>query len=143
MKYSGDYDEFDEPTAKKHIICMNLTCPKYTKQGPCPHEPAKLEGVTKREAAEDLLDICEQKDERKSLDSSAESTDYSDYDDSYVYPIKRRRISADMEKVERLELRMDDASETEELLAIAQQQLNKLDEKLVKLLAWQRLQQVI
>lgn len=41
---------------------------------------------------------------------------------------------------DRLELRPD--PDVEELLALVDHQLNKLDERLVKLLAWQQLQQV-
>lgn len=43
-------------------------------------------------------------------------------------------------KTERLELCAEEG--VEELLATVEEQLKKLDERLVKLLAWQRLQQV-
>lgn len=44
-------------------------------------------------------------------------------------------------KTERLELCAEEG--VEELLATVEEQLKKLDERLVKLLAWQRLQQVL
>lgn len=43
-------------------------------------------------------------------------------------------------KTQHLELSVEDG--VEELLATVEEQLDKLDERLVKLLAWQRLQQV-
>lgn len=75
------------------------------------------------------------------------SSDLSDSDFEYLTAsVKRRKISQSEDKspkkgkTERLELRPE--GNVEELLAVVDEQLKKLDERLVKLLAWQRLQQV-
>lgn len=76
------------------------------------------------------------------------SSDLSDSDLEYLTEsVKRRKVSHSEEKnlgkrarSERLEFRPEE--NVEEMLAVVDEQLKKLDERLVKLLAWQRLQQV-
>lgn len=152
----GTYEESEEDDGKKHIVCLNLSCPKYTGEGVCPHEMKtdQLKGVSQKEAANDLVAIQERKAEVKSNASTTESSSESDIDENFSTSAKKRKQSqsdadderstakrkSDVKSEPRLELRADSA-DAEELLAVAEEQLKKLDEKLVKLLAWQRLQQ--
>ncbi|GBP60093.1 PHD finger protein 12 [Eumeta japonica] len=149
LKNQGLYDETDTPDGKKHIICLNLSCPKYTEGGICPHEGSRLEGVSEDDAASDLKAIAAHNS--PSITTDSDNSD-SDMDiDPTIAPIKRNKkilqeeeksSKRKVEKEQRLELRADEA-EAAELLAIVEKQLQKLDERLVKLLAWQRLQQLL
>ncbi|XP_063833261.1 protein enabled homolog [Ostrinia nubilalis] len=73
------------------------------------------------------------------------SSSLSDSDFEYLTAaVKRRKLSAPRrsprDKLERLTLRPDD--DVEELLQVVDERLHKLDSRLVRLLAWQQLQQI-
>ncbi|XP_063896394.1 PHD finger protein 12 isoform X2 [Helicoverpa armigera] len=125
----------------QHQICRNLSCRVYGA------EPAPLRGVTEEDAADDLHAISSEHTAQPERHTDS-SSDLSDSDFEYLTAsVKKRKVSSEDKsppkrgKSERLELRPD--ANVEELLAVVDDQLKKLDERLVKLLAWQRLQQVI
>ncbi|XP_037292564.1 PHD finger protein 12 [Manduca sexta] len=127
LKANGVYDEEEE--GPKYTICMNMQCPEYSGEGECPAKDEPMETPTSPKVESE----------------SESSSDMSDVDYEYHTPsVKRRKILDDKSskkgRSSRLELRPD--GEVEELLAVVDEQLKKLDERLVKLLAWQRLQQV-
>uniref|UniRef100_A0A2A4JBM7 FHA domain-containing protein n=1 Tax=Heliothis virescens TaxID=7102 RepID=A0A2A4JBM7_HELVI len=142
LKQTDCYDPTEEDEdAPKHKICMNLSCPVYDA------EPAPLRGVTEEDAADDLHAISSEHIAQPERHTDS-SSDLSDSDFEYLTAsVKKRKVSSEDKspskrgKSERLELRPD--ANVEELLAVVDDQLKKLDERLVKLLAWQRLQQVI
>ncbi|CAK1590615.1 unnamed protein product [Parnassius mnemosyne] len=138
LKASGVYTESEDEDGPKHQICMNTACPQYSGEGPCP-----LQGASEEDAADDLEAITKPKIEKG--DSSSELSD-SDFE-YLTSKVKRRRVSTEGKatgkragKSERLELKGDEG--VEELLATVEEQLKKLDERLIKLLAWQQLQQI-
>lgn len=153
LKLSAGYESEEETDSKKkRKICMNIKCPKYTGEGICPHEEpelTELKEASAKDAADDLRAIEKPLDELKSF-METDSSEESDPDDDKLSLPKKRKLSQDDEKSskkkeepeQRLELRVE-GNDAEELLAMAEEQLNKLDERLVKLLAWQRLQQVL
>ncbi|KAJ0172882.1 hypothetical protein K1T71_011058 [Dendrolimus kikuchii] len=142
LKAIGAYSESeDEDSAPKtvHKICMNTTCPSYSGSGECCHSRDTSqdgEGTIPVEAL-------------KAEHSTDSSSDMSDSDYEYLNAsVKRRKVSQTEDKClnkrgksDRLELRPE--GDVEELLAAVDNQLKKLDQRLVKLLAWQRLQQVL
>lgn len=142
LKETDCYDPTEEDDdAPKHKICMNLSCRVYDA------EPAPLRGVTEEDAADDLHAISSEHTAQPERHTDS-SSDLSDSDFEYLTAsVKKRKVSSEDKsppkrgKSERLELRPD--ANVEELLAVVDDQLKKLDERLVKLLAWQRLQQVI
>ncbi|XP_013149241.1 PREDICTED: PHD finger protein 12 [Papilio polytes] len=117
----------------KYRICMNTECAQYA-GGECALRPA-----SDRDADDDL-EAIQHKEEK--ADSSS---DLSDSDFEYLTSkVKRRRVSArwgwsGRAAAERLQLR--DAG-VEQLLAAVDRHLHLLDDRLVKLLAWQQLQQI-
>ncbi|XP_052752130.1 PHD finger protein 12 [Galleria mellonella] len=145
LKESRDYYESeseveDEVEKPKHQICLNMSCPQYD-GGRCPHA-SPLRAATAADAADDLKAISGQS---KLGRQSDESSELSDSDFEYLTAaVKKRRLSGGERRRgarrERLELRAD--GDAEDLLAAVDDQLQKLDDRLVKLLAWQRLQQV-
>ncbi|XP_041971863.1 PHD finger protein 12 [Aricia agestis] len=149
LKASGEY-ESDDDTETKHKICMNLSCPQYEGTGDCPHQQIKpqLKGATDEDVDEDLKAIVDEDfkaiaDEDIKTDSQSDSQ--SDPEECARVLRKRRavrraRTAVRTERAERLSLR--EGEDVTELLAAVEAQLDKLDERLVKLLAWQRLQQV-
>lgn len=77
----------------------------------------------------------------------SDSSEMSDTELEGLVTVKRRKVSPSRDKNDkspkravRLELRADAGAE--QLLAAVDSQLEKLDSRLVKLLAWQQLQQV-
>ncbi|KAJ8713167.1 hypothetical protein PYW08_008471 [Mythimna loreyi] len=143
QKASGCYSGSDEETPT-HKICMNLSCPQYS-SGEC---RAALRGVSDEDAAHDLHAISSEPSLKPDRHTDS-SSDLSDSDFEYLTAtVKKRKVSTSEDKSpskrgksERLELRPE--GNVEELLAVVDEQLKKLDERLVKLLAWQRLQQVL
>ncbi|XP_072931408.1 PHD finger protein 12-like isoform X2 [Epargyreus clarus] len=153
LKASGTYDESEEEGEtdenSKHKICMNMSCPRYTGEGPCPLDTAtKLHGASKEEAEHDLKSITEPKEiKERPVDPSTSDHSDSDFEQQIHTTVKRRKaFTADNTsprhppRREPLILRQDE--DVEELIATADDQLKNLDEKLVKLLAWQRMQQI-
>ncbi|XP_053617411.1 PHD finger protein 12 [Plodia interpunctella] len=140
LKMDPEYDAADEEDelAPKHQICMNLSCPQYF-GGTCPHQEDRkakntLRGVSDEDANDDLNAISSAKVETRTDDSS----DLSDSDFEYLTAsIKRHRAQ------NRAKLSLLAGEDTESLLQAVDEQLHKLDQRLVKLLAWQRLQQVL
>lgn len=124
--------ESEGEECRKHTICMNMDCPSYSGAAPCPaaapHPPAPRPAQAS---------------------ASPGSSDYSDSDlEYYTASVKRRKATGAEDKgfgrrarADRVQLRADE--HVEQLLALVDEQLKKLDERLVKLLAWQRLQQVL
>ncbi|XP_061723015.1 uncharacterized protein LOC133529335 [Cydia pomonella] len=100
---------------------LNLSCSKHN-AGPQPR-PADLKGASEEDAADDLKAITQPKEEAASSES-----DESESDVEYDYPVKRRRAAP---------------GGADALRAAVDDQLKKLDQNLVKLLAWQRLQQIL
>ncbi|CAB3256774.1 unnamed protein product [Arctia plantaginis] len=158
-KQTGCYDSSEEEqTQQKHKICLNLDCPQYSTEGPhaeCPQyksdkcEGDKLQPATEEDAADDLHAISSEPNIKMPERHTDSSSDLSDSDFEYLTAsVKRRKVSHSEEKSpnkrgksERLELKPEE--NVEELLAVVDEQLKKLDERLIKLLAWQRLQQVL
>ncbi|KPJ12927.1 PHD finger protein 12 [Papilio machaon] len=140
LKLGGVYSESDdeEGVKEKHRICMNTECPQYS-GGACPLRPASED-----DANEDLEAITAPQQKEEKADSSS---DLSDSDFEYLTSkVKRRRVSerwgwggARSARPERLQLR--DAG-VDQLLAAVDRHLHLLDDRLVKLLAWQQLQQI-
>lgn len=62
LKESGCYESSDEDEHRPHKICMNLTCPKYSRDAPRPERPQYRESceretlrpATEEDAADDL-----------------------------------------------------------------------------------------
>ncbi|XP_038217535.1 PHD finger protein 12 [Zerene cesonia] len=130
-----------------HKICLNTECPKYTDDGVCPMDRPKLRGVSEQDAEDDLKAIGETEDkEIKSDDARSTDDTDSDVDPDHLLSVKRRSSTASpsargkREGGEKLTLRA--GGEVDELLAVVERQLEKLDERLVRVLAWQRLQEV-
>ncbi|CAH0714029.1 unnamed protein product, partial [Brenthis ino] len=107
----------------RRALCLNAECPQYRGDGACPMDPGHK--------------------------PESDSSDLSDSDFEHLKTkVKKRKVSQTEDKSpgkkpnksDRLELCMDEG--VEELLATVEEQLKKLDERLIKLLAWQRLQQV-
>ncbi|XP_063368813.1 PHD finger protein 12 [Cydia amplana] len=122
LQATSDYEASDEDEdAPKHTICLNLSCTKHNGE-PQPR-PADLKGASEEDAADDLKAITQPKEEAASTES-----DHSDSDIEYEFPVKRRRETPSGEDV---------------LRAAVDDQLKKLDQSLIKLLAWQRLQQIL
>ncbi|XP_068623672.1 PHD finger protein 12 [Battus philenor] len=141
LKASGDYSESEDEEAgrgdTKRQICLNTSCPQYSGEGACP-----LRAASEDDAADDLEAITQPKEEK-----GESSSELSDSDFEYLTSkVKRRRVSGDKwargrsARPDRLQLRADE--DVEQLLATVEEQLHKLDERLVKLLAWQQLQQI-
>ncbi|XP_075983534.1 uncharacterized protein LOC142981473 [Anticarsia gemmatalis] len=147
LKNSGCYDSSSDEEHGTHKICMNLTCPRYSADSTT-DDRQKLQPATEEDAADDLNAISEEHCIRPDRHTDS-SSDLSDSDFEYLTAsVKRRKTSQSEDKspskrsrTERLELRPE--GNVEELLAVVDEQLKKLDERLVKLLAWQRLQQVL
>ncbi|CAH0696949.1 unnamed protein product [Spodoptera exigua] len=152
LKNSGNYDPSEEEEdGPKHKICLNMQCPQYS-GGRCGCEGdalrTELQAATPQDAADDLHAISAEPTSKEPEVRSDSDSDLSDSDFEYLTAsVKRRKMSHSEDKspskrsrTERLELRMED--DVEELLNVVDNQLKKLDERLVKLLAWQRLQQV-
>lgn len=59
---AGGYCESDEDDEKQQI-CMNMTCPQYSGEGPCP-----LRGASDHDTATDLQAIAEPKVIIKTMD---------------------------------------------------------------------------
>ncbi|XP_063628671.1 PHD finger protein 12 [Cydia splendana] len=122
LQATSDYEASDEDEdAPKHTICLNLSCTKHNGE-PQPR-PADLKGASEEDAADDLKAITQPKEEIASTES-----DNSDSDIEYESPVKRRR---------------ETPSGADALRAAVDDQLKKLDQSLIKLLAWQRLQQIL
>ncbi|XP_039752689.1 PHD finger protein 12 [Pararge aegeria] len=144
LKAGGSYEDSEDEDVTQ--ICMNLSCPEYTGEGKCPLQTPKLKGATKKDADEDLKAIEENEPK---LERNSDSSDFSDSDFEHLTTsVKKRKVSQSEDKSpgkrgpkpQRLELCAEEG--VEELLATVEEQLQKLDERLIKLLAWQRLQQV-
>ncbi|CAH1641328.1 unnamed protein product [Spodoptera littoralis] len=165
LKNSGNYEasEEEEDEGPKHKICLNTSCPQYS-GGRCgcegeaprapPHDPhraprAQLHAATPQDAADDLHAISAEPVSKQPEVRSDSDSELSDSDFEYLTAsVKRRKVSQSEDKspskrgrTDRLELRPEE--DVEELLNVVDNQLKKLDERLVKLLAWQRLQQVL
>ncbi|XP_045517160.1 PHD finger protein 12 [Pieris brassicae] len=127
---SESESEEDEPNTK-HKICLNNDC------SPEECDKPKLSGVTDKGAVDDLKAI-EGDEAPKSENISSDS----DIDPEYLLRVKRRkpRDSSPSKRREKLKLRA--GTDVEELLAAVEKHLDKLDERLVRVLAWQRLQEV-
>ncbi|CAG4933882.1 unnamed protein product [Colias eurytheme] len=139
----SDTDNEETPEIERtHKICLNTECPKYTDSGDCPMEKPKLKGVSEQDAEDDLKAIGEAEDTEIKSDKSTSDSD-SDID-TYSLRAKRRASTASPsvkgKREEKLSLRA--GGEVDELLAVVERQLDKLDERLVRVLAWQRLQEV-
>ncbi|KAI5642217.1 PHD finger protein 12 MRG binding domain-containing protein [Phthorimaea operculella] len=134
-----DYEMSEEEDAPKHTICMNLECPEYKGQGKCPHSEEKLKGASERDAQADLQAITETK-----VDIGSDSDSLSDSDFEYLTsPVKRRKVADKPPTGRNTRLTLSGHDDASALLAAVDEQLEKLDDRLVKLLAWQRLQQVL
>ncbi|CAH2051599.1 unnamed protein product, partial [Iphiclides podalirius] len=131
LKAGGAYSESEEEREEKQQICMNSACPQYSGEGPCP-----LRGASEGDAAQDLDAIA--RPEEEASDSSS-GMSWSGLE-RVRGRAKRRRLGGGASEGERLRLKGDEG--VDELLAAVEQQLHKLDERLVKLLAWQQLQQI-
>ncbi|CAH2094157.1 unnamed protein product [Euphydryas editha] len=143
LRAGGEYsdEDEDEDEENKHQICMNLSCPQYSGAGACP-----LRRAPPRERDPDP---DPDPDTEPEAEKNSESSDFSDSDFEHLMTtVKKRKVSQSegkspgkrTVKSERLELCAEEG--VEELLATVEEQLKKLDERLIKLLAWQRLQQV-
>ncbi|CAK1541431.1 unnamed protein product [Leptosia nina] len=136
--------ESEDDAESTHKICLNTDCPKYS-EGECPVEKPELIGASAKDAEDDLKAIEGDVEAPKSEDKSSESSD-SDIDPDYLLRVKRRKARSEdtspgkRGKGERVKLR--GGQDVEELLAVVEKQLDKLDERLVRVLAWQRLQEV-
>ncbi|XP_064074242.1 PHD finger protein 12 [Vanessa tameamea] len=139
---TDDDDDDDEDEAEdgdsKHQICMNLSCPQYSGEGECPLRAGRA-ACSRHVEPEDEAEA----------EKNSDSSEFSDSDFEHLTTtVKKRKVSQSevkspgkrSTKTERLELCAEEG--VEELLATVEEQLKKLDERLVKLLAWQRLQQV-
>ncbi|KPI95979.1 PHD finger protein 12 [Papilio xuthus] len=140
LQAGGVYSESDdeEGVKEKHRICMNTGCPQYS-GGSCPLRPASED-----DANDDLDAITTPQQKEEKADSSSELSD-SDFE-YLTSKVKRRRVSggwgwggARAARTDRLQLR--DAG-VDQLLAAVDRHLHLLDDRLVKLLAWQQLQQI-
>lgn len=151
LKQNECYDSSDgDDHPGKHKICMNLECPRYSvEQQYQGSEGEALRPASQEDAADDLHAISSEHNIKMPLSQTDSSSELSDSDFEYLTAsVKRRRYSRSEDKspikrgkTERLELRPE--GNVEELLAVVDEQLKKLDERLVKLLAWQRLQQLL
>ncbi|XP_026314597.1 PHD finger protein 12 [Hyposmocoma kahamanoa] len=137
LKNLGLEETEPSPGEPKHSICMNLQCPQYA-GGVCGRaDPSRgLRGASQQDANDDLKAIAEAKD------GLSEASDQSEPEAG----AKRRgsrspKSPKSPKRPARLELRADKGAE--QLLAAVDEQLEKLDERLVKLLAWQQLQRVL
>lgn len=154
LKNSGNYEmsEEEDDDGPKHKICLNTSCPQYS-GGRCGCEGGalhtELQAATPQDAADDLHAISAEPVSKQPEVRSDSDSDLSDSDFEYLTAaVKRRKVSQSEDKspnkrgrTDRLELRPE--GDVEELLNVVDNQLKKLDERLVKLLAWQRLQQVL
>ncbi|KAL0867478.1 hypothetical protein ABMA27_008264 [Loxostege sticticalis] len=146
IKDTKDTDTPDEDDdGSKHKICLNLDCPQYSGEGPCPHDAGtpSLQPATDKDAADDLKAISEP--EPKVDRNTDSSSDLSDSDFEYfTASVKRRKVTARRSpqhaKLSRLTLNAD--ADVNELLQVVDERLDKLDSRLVRLLAWQQLQQI-
>lgn len=163
-------DSDKEEDSKKKIICMNLHCPRYlSKNAICEHESASdssdVEEGQEECALEDLKEILDKSTEevlsqnkRKSENNLLDSPDTKDpTKKSLVISPKRRKLLEEEDtqsNIIKTELEAskgdiifgivsDNAKEIKEILFSVEEQLKKLDGRLVKLLAFQRLQQLM
>ncbi|KAI8442500.1 hypothetical protein MSG28_005989 [Choristoneura fumiferana] len=113
--YSASSDD-DAPAP----VCLRLECARHAPPPPPPPPPAPLRPATNNDADDDLKAISEHK-------TYSSSSSQSDSDTDYESAPKRRRAASPATALRRA---VDD-------------QLSKLDHHLVKLLAWQRLQQIL
>lgn len=75
LKAAGTYTESEEEDAPKHIICMNLSCPKYHGTGHCEHS------YTKKYIEEDRdtdIETREQEMDNKEIDSFVKKNEEAD-----------------------------------------------------------------
>lgn len=164
-------DSDKEEDSKKKIICMNLHCPRYlSNNSVCEHDSASdSSDVEEQEecALEDLKEILDKSTEevltqnkRKSENDLLDSPDTKESSKkSLVISPKRRKLIEEEEEetqsnIIKAELNTsksdiifgivtDNAKEIKEILFSVEEQLKKLDGRLVKLLAFQRLQQLM
>ncbi|XP_063833422.1 PHD finger protein 12-like [Ostrinia nubilalis] len=60
LKDSKEIDSEDEDEdAPKHKICLNLSCPQYSGEGPCPCDAPGLKPASEQDAADDLKAISD------------------------------------------------------------------------------------
>ncbi|OWR47853.1 hypothetical protein KGM_212774 [Danaus plexippus plexippus] len=145
LKSGGDYCDSEGEAPYK--ICMNLSCPQYS-GGECPLDTPKLKGATNEDADEDLKEI-EDRQKVTAAESNNEknnASEASDIDcDLEKITVKKRKVSSEIAsnkrmKLEKLQLKEEEG--VQELLDAVEEQLEQIDDRLVKLLAWQRLQQI-
>ncbi|CAG9559357.1 unnamed protein product [Danaus chrysippus] len=138
LKAGGDY--CDSEDGEPYKICMNLSCPQYS-GGECPLDSPKLKGATNEDADEDLKEI---EDSQKIEKNNASDTSDIDSDLEKI-TVRKRKVSSEegankRMKLEKLQLKEEEG--VKELLDAVEEQLEQIDDRLVKLLAWQRLQQI-
>ncbi|XP_050666665.1 PHD finger protein 12 [Leptidea sinapis] len=126
--------EEEESSEQKHKICVNLECPMNT-YGNCPLEKPVLVGASKQDADNDLNTIGE--GDQKELKSEEKSFET---EDAEMLRVKHRKAKKEAKVGEKLRLKSDVGVEA--LLDVVEKKLDKLDERLIKVLAWQRLNEV-
>ncbi|XP_060806635.1 PHD finger protein 12 [Amyelois transitella] len=133
LKLDPKYDAADEEddTLPKHQICMTLSCPQYS-GGVCPHQSNTLKGASNDDANDDLNAISAK------MEKTGDSSELSDSDCEHLTAAVKKRSPR---RRRRLSLRA--GADAASLLSAVDQQLGQLDQRLLKLLAWQRLQQVL
>ncbi|RVE51245.1 hypothetical protein evm_004049 [Chilo suppressalis] len=139
LKESEDYeDSLDEEDGPKRQICLNAECPQYRDGpdwAPCPLADPKQSPTRAMHSHPGEDDVIKQEDRH-----TESSSDLSDSDFEY-FTASVRRKKPPVRSPLRVELRCDD--DITQLLDCVDSQLTQLDTRLVRLLAWQRLQQIL
>lgn len=147
----------EENSNKKDVICLDLHCPKYlTKNKDCYHHEIDLQEEEQLNCANDDLKIISE--EMSNLTKNDEESDSQDSKPYLVIGPKKRktRETHDVEMAQPKEEHRNiekpdvilgiietDSKETNEILFSVEEQLKKIDIRLIKLLAFQRLQQLL
>lgn len=154
---------------KKDIICLNINCHKYLSMSDTCEHKDELEDDDQDANADEDLKMMETDDSQGAEDNkiSQKDDDMSDKQESKLYlklGPKKRKAPKDHQEVEEkcsekesktnyktqddksdiiLGIVGADSKETNEILFSVEEQLKKLDNRLIKLLAYQRIQQML